>query len=472
MSVDDTLAVCGLSHLGESPSSDAIGAALKRFGEVVSTTEDPVEGALLVEGATKALRDSGISAPKKLIEATISGEKGKPVVKLRPTQEPLVDPDPEPWPEEVPGEELLDEVASTFRRYVALPTGAAEAIALWVALTYVHDTFLTSPILAFLSPEMGCGKTTALAVLKEVSRRPFATSHTTPAAIFRLIDACHPTLILDEADSYLQHGEGRETFRGVLNSGHNRATAVVTRSVGTGDDYAVGRFSTWAPKAVGAIGELSGTLMDRSIVVRMRRATDDEVERLTARAVDSLGSLRPRLIKWALQSEDRLRDVDPALPRSLRSRARDNWRPLIAIADDVGGRWPNLAREVAVLLSGAEAESRSPGTQLLEDIRVLFATSHKDRLPSKEVASRLLLMEDRPWGEWRGGRAITVHQIAHLFKPFGISPKKFRDGVETHRGYDCSDFEDAWARYLTPSQVEQPEQPSQDATFLAPQSGT
>ena len=52
----------------------------------------------------------------------------------------------------------------------------------------------------------------------------------TAAAIFRTIDAWSPTLLIDEADSFL--GETGDELRGILNSGHTRDTAYVIRVSG------------------------------------------------------------------------------------------------------------------------------------------------------------------------------------------------------------------------------------------------
>ncbi len=41
--------------------------------------------------------------------------------------------DPEPWPEPVNGAALLDAIAAAFERYVVLPDGGAETLAMWTA---------------------------------------------------------------------------------------------------------------------------------------------------------------------------------------------------------------------------------------------------------------------------------------------------------------------------------------------------
>jgi len=86
-------------------------------------------------------------------------------------------------------------------------------------------------------------------------------SNISSAALYRVIEK-GPTLLVDEADFFLPDNE---ELRGVLNSGHTRATAFVLRvNRETGE---VERFSTWAPKALALIGKLPATLSDRSVIV-------------------------------------------------------------------------------------------------------------------------------------------------------------------------------------------------------------
>ena len=61
-------------------------------------------------------------------------------------------PEPAPWAEPVSGSDLLNEISHTFSRYVVLPDGAADAMALWILYTWTSDVFGVSPILAVTSP--------------------------------------------------------------------------------------------------------------------------------------------------------------------------------------------------------------------------------------------------------------------------------------------------------------------------------
>lgn len=205
------------------------------------------------------------------------------VAARRPRQEdtngagtPVLFSDPEPWLEEVDGAELLSDLAESFTRYASLPEGGATALALWTLHTYAHDAALISPILCLASPQKRCGKTTVLSLLRGAVDRPMSTANITAAALFRATELWRPTLLIDEADTFLRDNE---ELRGVLNSGHSRDSAYIIRTAG--DDHEPRAFNTWAPKAIALIGKLPSTLADRSIVIPMRRKLPGEqVERL------------------------------------------------------------------------------------------------------------------------------------------------------------------------------------------------
>ena len=227
-----------------------------------------------------------------------------------------------------------------------------------------------SPLLGITSPEKRCGKTTLLALLTALALRALPASNITPAALFRAVERFRPTLIIDEADTFLRE---REELRGILNSGHTHETAFVVRTVG--DEHEPRAFSTWSPKAIALIGRLPSTLEDRAIPIPMKRkAPGEEVERLRLdRIAESLSDIRSQAMRWAQDCTERLRQADPEVPAGLHDRAADNWRPLLAIADDAGGAWPAKARTAAADLSGAGDGDASARVQLLSDIRSALA---------------------------------------------------------------------------------------------------
>jgi putative DNA primase/helicase len=182
--------------------------------------------------------------------------------------------DPEPWPDPVNAARLLDNIADVARAYLVLPNGAAELLALWVLHAHAHDCFDISPVLAITSPTPECGKTTCLTLLGALVPRPCPASNITSAALFRAVEKWHPTLLIDEADTFLKSSD---ELRGILNSGHQRSSAYVIRTVG--DDHEPRQFRTWAPKAVALIGKLPPTLASRAIHIELRRKTHRRSDR-------------------------------------------------------------------------------------------------------------------------------------------------------------------------------------------------
>jgi putative DNA primase/helicase len=263
--------------------------------------------------------------------------------------------------------------------------------------------------------------------------------------VFRAVEKYTPTLLIDEADTFLRD---KDELRGILNSGHTRANAFVVRTVG--DDHEAATFSTWSPVAVAMIGRLPATLEDRALVIRMRRRTPAEkVERLRADRLHELEPLRRKAARFAADNLVRIGAADPPIPPFASDRTADNWRPLLAIADAAGGPWPKRAREAARQLAGDELQEDGDGVLLLGDIHDLFVCDGTDRLTSDRIVQALKEMEERPWPEFRHGQPITARQAARLLKPFDISPKviKLTPG-HTARGYHHDDFEDAFDRYL------------------------
>jgi putative DNA primase/helicase len=415
----------------------------------------------------------GLGSPAKLVDAALGVAVKDDREKQEAGREVFLS-DPEPWSEPVDGSKLATDISATISKYVALPARTADTIALWILHCYTISAVFVSPILAITSPLKQCGKTTLLEVVGALVPRLLLASSITASALFRSVEKYEPTLLVDEADTFLAN---HEELRGVLNAGHTRNTARVVRTVG--DKHEPRVFSTWCAKAIALIGRLPETLEDRSIVISMRRrAPSEQVERLRRdRLHRQLEPLRQQAARWTADHQKIIRDADPAVPDSISDRAQDNWRPLLAIAEALGGDWPETARAAVLALGGVAIEvDNAPRVQLLADIRDLFAERSVDRLSSEEIVETLTKMEDRPWPEWRQGKPLSKNQLARLLKPFGVRPRTVRTNGSTPRGYQLDDFQDAFARYLrqpnTPDQspgtdpehVSLPDTPPQTAT--------
>jgi hypothetical protein len=386
--------------------------------------------------------ESRLNLRAPILDRLVAAERGKSDDDGKQGQA-LSLPEPEPWPHPVDGANLLDDIAGAIEQHVVMDEWQADVVALFVVFTYLLDCFGISPRLAITSPEKSCGKTTLLDVLARLVKRPLPTANTTVAAIFRVVEMLRPTLLIDEADTFLQDND---ELRGILNSGH-RQGGFVLRTVG--DDFEPRHFSTYSACAIALIGKLPGTLADRSIPIELRRRRPDEhIEPFRFDRTEHLDQLARKMQRWALDSAHRIRGADPVMPTGVINRAADNWRPLIAIADLAGGEWPARARQAAQQ-AGATADSdQSVRVLLLSDIREIFAERRLDQLPSGELASALVAIEGRPWAEWHRGKGLSPNGLARQLKPFGIAPGTIRTATGTPKGYKLAQFEDAFSRYL------------------------
>ena len=359
----------------------------------------------------------------------------------------------EPWPETVNGSILLDEIVDQIERYVMLPREGAIAVALWIMHAYCFDAFTISPRLVITSPEKRCGKTTLLRVIQALVPKPLAAANITPAAMFRTIEKYRPTLLIDEADTFLRDNE---ELRGVVNSGHERDGQVV-RTVG--DDHEPRAFSTFCPTVIAAIGGLSGTIEDRAITITMRRRLAGEpVDQFRSDRAGHLHELARKATRWASDHEQALRDADPEMAKALHDRACDNWRGMLAIADLARWDWPQMARIAAQTLSmqGSEQDDQSRGAMLLADIHHVFGDKARrggadsDRISSTDLVDALVALSDRPWATWSRGKPISAAAIARRLKDFSIFPNTIKLANRRQpNGYKRSQFDDAFARYLS-----------------------
>jgi putative DNA primase/helicase len=362
---------------------------------------------------------------------------------------PLVFAKPDPWPDEVDGAELLDAVGAVCLRHIVMPQEAADAIALWNLHTYGYEVTMITPRLLLKSAEKRSGKTTLLMLVGAMAARALMAANISASSVYRTVEETHPTLLIDEADTFLPDNE---ELRGVLNAGYMRGGQAI-RSVG--EDHEPRVFSCWCPVAIATLRNLPDTIEDRSIAITLtRRHKNEKVDRLR---IDRLALLAPLVSKARRWMDDNLKDLevaDPEIPPELNDRAADCWRLLFAIADRAGGNWPERARQAAVGLALANADIETNLTRLLGDLRDVFDARGVE-LFSVEIVRELAKLEHRPWAEWgKQRKPLSPVQMARLLAPLKIRPidvhRILASGNQHHaKGYKRQQFADAFERYLS-----------------------
>ena len=353
---------------------------------------------------------------------------------------PVEWPDSKPCPDPVDGGPMLDDAAGFFRRYVWIDEPGADALALWVVMTWIHDRLDISPFANLTSATKRCGKSLLLEVLAELVYRPLPLSgQVTAAALFRIVEPHAPTLMLDEADTYMRDDE---ILRGVVNGSQRRNVAYIVRCVEP--DNEPRRFGTWCPKLIAGIGNIPDTIRDRSLVVRLeRKPVAVRLDPWRERDREAVEAMRGQIARWTADNAGRIGGTLSAVtfPDSFQSdRARDAWAPLLAIANAAGGEWAGrngrawkACEHFAATSGDDEGGARE---MLLADLYSIFeAGGWPEAIPSATIVERLVAMESQPWPEWKRGKPITVRQLASLLRPFDVHPRNHRGTAGQSKAY-------------------------------------
>lgn len=347
---------------------------------------------------------------------------------------------------------VLDDLTTWLGEHVAFVSRDHHAltIALWAAHTYAIDSAASTPRLALESPEPESGKTRVLELLECVCSEAHLVLQISPAALFRWVEAHHPTILLDELDAVFgpKAAKDHEDLRALINSGHRRGATVPRVET---PSMRVREYPCFAPVAVaGLAGCLPDTLRSRSIRVPMRRRAPDEVvrpfrERTTRPEGVKLGR---RLAAWVSRHGDTIADA-PELPEGVADRQADQWEPLLALADAAGGDWPGRARAACtafVTEARASTDEQSTGVRLLADIREAFGG--REQMSTADLIAALCAINESPWEtilDPKPERSRAMW-LAKQLKAFGPRPTNI--GQANVRGYTAADFAEAWHRYL------------------------
>jgi len=232
---------------------------------------------------------------------------------------------------------LLEEIKSYVRKYVVLTDEKIYTVlAAWVMGTYVYRIFRAYPYV-HVQAEKGSGKTTLMDILHPICfNGQSPSSSDSSAVIFRDVHSSASTLFLDEVENLQKRDSA--TFSDVisiLNSGY-RAGGRVRR---LGPKKEIEEFVTYSPKMFAGIEDITETLDQRSIRIRMTvRLEDEAVEeyKSTKEEQTEQAALRDKLYVFGLEYGPRLWGRYKELEKNpymtgVINRKRDVWGPLFTV---------------------------------------------------------------------------------------------------------------------------------------------
>ncbi|MEO3811351.1 DUF3631 domain-containing protein [Sphaerisporangium sp. B11E5] len=348
------------------------------------------------------------------------------------------------------GAELLDELKSALQRYIILPSDeAGDAITLWIAATHAVPAWEIATRLFISSPQKRCGKSRLLDIIEATAHDALVTVNISPAALVRSIGEDPPTLMLDEADTVFgpKAAGDHEDLRGLINAGFQRNRPYIRWDATIRKPEVC---PTFAMVALAGIGNMPDTIMDRAVVVRMRRRAPGETVKpyRTRRDGPPLNNLRDRLHVWVRSRLKDLENAEPDMP--VEDRAADAWESLIAVADTAGGEWSKRARAAAKAFVERDQQadaSASVSLRLLTDLRAVFGDERY--LYTTTILDRLHKIDESPWADYYG-RPFGPRDLSKLLTAYEVESKNVREsGGPPKKGYSADDLWDSWSRYIS-----------------------
>lgn len=365
---------------------------------------------------------------------------------------------------------LLDRLLFFVRRFIVLPKEEHYIlVVLWITHTYFTDKQPTTPRLALISPEYGCGKTRTLEVIGALSFQAERLSGYTKSYLMRTVTLVReefyrpPTLCIDEVDtvwSGTKGDEGSETLRMFLNAGY-RVGAFIGITDGEGKNRKPVKFDTYAPVVFAGKGDKAPeSVKTRSIEIHLqRRLVSQEIEDFQTRAVElECEELVEHLESWRDLVAENLSYENESLPLPIRDRERELWLPLYSVAK-LGGWQEEFIRVLEFYTRQKKEQDEIPwNRQLLGDcVRVFQEQGNPESLKTQVLVVALNDLPDRDYKSLRYGKGLDGKTLAKKLKEYGISPTQIRFGVETLKGYYREPIQRVYENYSEEESLHTPE---------------
>jgi len=218
----------------------------------------------------------------------------------------------------------------------------------------------------------------------------------------------------------------------------------------------------YCPKAFAGMASLPPSLAQRCIPIALQRLKPHEevTPVFITLAKQTTQPYTSWMQNWTRDNLEAIRQntigccYRKSLP-SLSPHQQDYAQTLLGLAETIGGQWPQKVRAALLEILKEEQDREASSVQLLSDVRDAFAHHHNSgRIFTHELLEYLHNLDHRTWHEWNKGQPMTAHSLSCLLrKHFHIYSRSQRRDKQKRRGYQQSDFAEAWERYLPAQQT-------------------
>lgn len=302
-----------------------------------------------------------------------------------------------------------------------------------------------SPTLVIDALGPGMGKTVLLKIIHASSMSAWPLVLAPTLASIREYLGQGGTILIDEAQRTFSYDSSfRRDAETLLNGSFELNAGGVPKMVPTGKDLPmeVKMFPVFAPLALAGINiKLPADVESRFIWITMEKGIVQQWDDRT--------SPLP-LFEYGEQLRELVRPLlgmayhhDEQMPEELVGREGDKWRPLIITADLIGGRWPDLSRQIAVQAIAsdrADVDDEIPEQAMLyRDCAAAFGYED-DRLSGAELIERLRPLQlGGVWGDRSGRPLNTTDDLARRLRSRSFRPAKSRSNGKG-RAYEREAF--------------------------------
>lgn len=275
-------------------------------------------------------------------------------------------------------------------------------VASWVLLTWrIEDTNVATYL--YVTAPRGHGKTRLLETINQLARRPLVASYATRAGAIRALDGTNATLLLDEAEHYINpHERQSSDLAAILNAGYRRGAraimvADVIETLPDGTHRSVKKpvaLDTFGAKVIASRRDIFDTLEDRSVQIIMPKHGRNlgPIDEKHAEAI------RGQLAKYRADCLERKQPLRAKLPETGDARLSEILEPLYAVT-------PEQYRQAYDTIAEREKKLRLERIQESYEYAVLEAFDS-------------VVLEDNPDGELILTEAVMdAYNQRHASKP-------------------------------------------------------
>ena len=323
-----------------------------------------------------------------------------------------------------------------------------------------------------MSASYGSGKSTALDVTENLMANPIHLEAVTEAVLRNLTNdlGYTPTFAFDELDELVgKDGEKAGAGHIVLmwNTGYKHSGGTWFNRQQPGGGVKMMKASSFAPIVFAGATFLPKGTLSRAITIPMLPALPDDIfdpweEENESEALPH----HDAMALWAMEHFDALKAFRMPRSLSLYNRGGEIWRPLFAIAESLGGHWPETCRRAADhFMFQKRAEMMAENDEMIRDLADVFKDG-ETFLPTQIIRERLIILDGSTWSNYLDkGQPISEGQIKAIVTRHNIpSIRKRMEGEENPRhGYNAAAFADLFLRVSgpIPQKSTQPTQPAQ-----------